>query len=90
MPSKRKKIIHDVDVEYEAGRLRWTPTHIKALMVPYPKTGHMDIIQEFQDDEYPQLEKGEKAADSEEEFKDHTDSDIDSEDYDNNADDRWR
>lgn len=85
MPSKRDRIIHDVDVEYEAGRLRWTPTDIKALIVPYPKTGHMDTIREFQDDEYPQLEKGENAADSEEELADHTDSDNDSADYDNNA-----
>ena len=48
---------------------------IKALIVPYPKTGHMDFIREFQDDE-DALEEGENVADSEEE--DHQQEEEDS------------
>ena len=50
MRHKREKVIHDVDVEYKAGRLRWCSSHIQGLIVPYPKRGHMDTIEDCQDD----------------------------------------
>ena len=64
MKGRREKVIHDVEVEHKAGRLQRTAAGIKAPIVPYPKTGKMDVILEFQDDEYPQLAEGEHAADS--------------------------
>ena len=64
MGTRRKQVIHDIEVEHAAGRLSWTPSHIKALIVPYPKTGHMDVIREFQDDDYPPLEDGQEDIDS--------------------------
>ena len=51
MPTKREQAIHDVDVEFNAGRLRWNATALRSLIAPYPKTGHMDVIHEFQDDD---------------------------------------
>ena len=64
MPAKREQVLHDVDVEFNEGRLSWCYADIKRLIVPYPKTGHMDTIKEFQDDEFPGLKVGESAADS--------------------------
>ena len=73
MPRRRERVIHDVDVEYEAGRLRWCPSHIQGLIVPYPKTGHMDIIEDCQDEECPALEDAKGDIDSASEHSLHGD-----------------
>ena len=62
MAARRQKVIHDVEVEHAAGRLSWTSGHIKALIAPYPKRGHMDTLKEFQDDEYPPLTDGQEES----------------------------
>ena len=58
MPAKRLRVIEEIDEEIEKGRLRWTFLNIRRRIVPYPKTGHMDEIKEFQDDDFPQLQEG--------------------------------
>ena len=81
MSKRRERAIHDVEVEFAARRLRWIPSHIKALIVPYPARGHMDVIQEFQDDEYPPLADGqEESADGEQ--QEQADDNDTSEDVD--------
>jgi len=69
-----------------AAYVRWTPSHIKALIVPYPITGHMDVVKEFQDDEAP-LALGENAADSEVDEEPVQDSDSESEMHEDEAPD---
>jgi hypothetical protein len=51
MPAKRARVICDVDTEFHAGRLKWNAASIGELIVPFPKTGFMDTIHEFQDDD---------------------------------------
>ena len=79
MPNRRNQVIHDVEVEHAANRLRWTPSDIKRLIVPYPKTGHMDVIREFQDDEHLSLEEGGGAHDSDSDQHDDGDKATDDE-----------
>ena len=85
MDRRRKQVIHDVEVEYAAKRLRWTPTHIKALILPYPKTGHMDVIKEFQDDEHPPLDDADDADDSDGVAQEDEDIDDKSDEVDEDA-----
>ena len=85
MDRRRKQVIHDVEVEYAAKRLRWTPTHIKALILPYPKTGHTDVIKEFQDDEHPPLDDADDADDSDGVAQEDEDIDDKSDEVDEDA-----
>ena len=51
MGAVRQELLHDVTLEYRAGRLRSNYDDVRALVVDFPKRGHLDVIQEFQDDE---------------------------------------
>jgi len=78
MGKKRDAMVHFVKAEVAAGRLKWTPEDINGLIPLYPKTGKMDKLEEFMDDEYPALEDGEQAYLSDDEDEEGDDSSDDS------------
>lgn len=51
MPAQRSAALHDVSVEIEAERIKWTFAEVYSLVSDFPKTGHLDQLVEFQDDE---------------------------------------
>ena len=51
MPAQRSAALHDVSVEIEAERIKWTFAEVYSLVSDFPRTGHLDQLAEFQDDE---------------------------------------
>jgi hypothetical protein len=78
---KRDGAVHDVEVEVEAGRLRWGYDAVYSLVAPFPKRGHLDATVEHQDDEDPA-----PAADEEAWSDDGDDEDGDDDDDDGGGD----
>ncbi|MCP4202782.1 MAG: hypothetical protein GY769_12720 [bacterium] len=50
MPERRAQTLHDVDVEYTGGRLRWTYDDVQRLIAPYPLRGQQDFVQDDEGD----------------------------------------
>ena len=78
--------MHDVEVEVREGRLHWSYQDVYKLIAPFPKTGHLDTVREFQDDEIV-LEEGEAAFDEEASEEPSAVADDDSEESEGELDD---
>jgi hypothetical protein len=51
MPAQRNAAVHDVSVEVAANRIKWAFADVYKLVSDFPRTGHLDQLVEFQDDE---------------------------------------
>jgi hypothetical protein len=51
MSAQRNAAVHDVSGEVAANRVKWTFADVYSLVSDFPRTGHLDQLVEFQDDE---------------------------------------
>ncbi len=79
MSELRERTVHDVDVEYTNGRLRWTYDDVQKLISPYPRRGQLDFVQDDEgdvtDDDEPPPQTADAEGNNDEEAEDLAESD---------------